>query len=183
MYRCILLFAVSNISAWATSETYAAKPQITLLGTISKWQYPGAKIGSSMMSGGETFNSAGERTVPSSLLQTTMTTPDSAEKVVAFYRKLLGPGSKRLPIAKNADRSVLFRDASDDFRSASGELPYAMHVILVNSPEVSTTMIVTRAKSDKLTKVVWQQYIRHNLPRKHEAEASEQNQQHATEKP
>ncbi|HBE67357.1 MAG TPA: hypothetical protein DDW52_04335 [Planctomycetaceae bacterium] len=158
MYRRVFLTAVVFVAFCASSGECLAKPQITLLGTITKWQYPGSKLDRSTMSDGETFNSDGERTVPSSLLQTTMTTSDSADKVVEFYRKLLKPDAKRLPIAEDSDRSVLFRDAT-------GDLPAAMHIVLVNSLESSTTIVVTQAESSGPTRIVWQQYIRHKMPR------------------
>ena len=85
----ILSFALLFTSLTTFQLTLAADEPITLIGTIVKWQYPGSEIGLSELSDAETMNADGHRTLPSSLLKTTLTTKDSVEDVLAFYRKLL----------------------------------------------------------------------------------------------
>ncbi|WP_182867162.1 hypothetical protein [Stieleria mannarensis] len=143
----------------AVSPVAAAEDPVTLIGTIVKWRYPDAEIGKSQMSDAATIAADGNRTVPSSVLKTTMTTPDSVEKVLAFYHDLLTRSASHdqtLGIEPDVGRSVVFSDESDG-------RPFALHIILVNSEACSTTLIVTRGESEKLTSITWKQYLRHDV--------------------
>ena len=86
LFRPVTIALLSVIAV--THASYADEP-VTLIGTIVKWRYPDAEIGRSEMADAATTAADGERTIPSSILKTTMTTPDSVSKVLAFYRKLL----------------------------------------------------------------------------------------------
>lgn len=132
---------------------------VLLLGTIVKWQYPGSKIGGAEMSDAATMNAVGERTVPSTVMKTTMTTKDSAEDVVKFYRALLKRNAKvddKLGTKPDEGRSVIFSDESED-RS------FAFHTIMVNTSNTSTVIIVTRGDDEKETRISWKRYLRHEI--------------------
>ena len=134
----------------------SAEEPILLIGTIVKWRYPEASLGQSQMSDAATVNSQDDRTVPSVLLKTTMTTPDSVEKVLAFYQKRLTRNSendKTLGIAPDTGRSVLFSDESVG-------RPFAFHTITVNEADTSTLIIITRGADEKLTHITWKRYVR-----------------------
>ena len=152
----ILTILLTLSYATVTSHIAYADEPVTLIGTIVKWQYPDAEIGKSEVSDGATIAADGERTVSSSVLKTTMLTPDPVEKVLAFYRDLLtrNPASdKRLGIGPLVGRSVVFSDESDG-------RPFAFHTIIVNSANTSTTLIITRGKDEEQTRITWKQYLK-----------------------
>lgn len=131
---------------------------VTLLGTIVKWQYPESKITGAEMADAATMDASGERTEPSTVLKTTMTTEDSVDDVLKFYRTLLKRDQKlddKLGAQPETGRSVLFDDESNG-------RPFAFHTIIVNTSTKSTTLIVTRGSDEKETRITWKQYLRHN---------------------
>lgn len=140
-------------------SSVSAEEPILLIGTIVKWRYPEASLGQSQMSDAATVNSQGDRTAPSVFLKTTMTTPDSVEKVLAFYQKRLTRNSendKTIGITPKAGRSVLFSDESEG-------RPFAFHTITVNDSDTSTLIIITRGADEKLTHITWKRYVRMNV--------------------
>ena len=99
------------------------------------------------------------RTVPSSMLKTTMTTRDSVDKVLAFYRDLLTrnpENDSKLGIGSQVGRSVVFSDESNG-------RPFAFHAIVVNSANASTTLIITRGDGEEQTRITWKQYLKHEV--------------------
>ena len=152
-----LLFATCSVSLVFSSAMHADEP-LTLIGTIVKWRYPDAKIGKSEISDGATIAANEKRTMPSSILKTTMETPDSVDKVIKFYRELLKRSRKndeKLGIAPEEGRSVVFSDESEN-------RPFAFHTIAIHSGKTSTLLIVTRGKDEQRTHITWKQYVRHN---------------------
>jgi len=132
---------------------------VTLLGTIVKWQYPESKIDGAEMADAATVDASGKRTVPSVMLKTTMTTNDSVEEVLKFYRTLLNRDPKvddKLGVKSDAGRSVMFSDESDG-------RPFAFHTIIVNTSTASTTLIVTRGADENETRITWKRYSRHEI--------------------
>ena len=145
--------------ATVISVTALADEPITLMGTIVKWRYPDAEIGKSEMSDAATIDVDGDRTVPSSVLKTTMMTPDPVDKVVAFYRDLLTRNQAndiRLGIEPQEGRSVVFSDESVG-------RPFAFHTIVINSANISTTIIITRGDGEERTHITWKQYLKHEI--------------------
>ncbi len=152
MSLVLLCFAVSSINATADEP-------VTLIGTIVKWRYPDAEIGKSEMSDAATTDAEGKRTVPSTLLKTTMVTGDSIGKVIAFYRALLTrnpTNDDKLGIGGQVGRSVAFSDESDG-------RPFAFYTIVVNASNTSTILIITRGDDEKLTRITWKQYLKHEV--------------------
>jgi hypothetical protein len=101
----------------------------------------------------------GRRTVPSTVLETTMATGDSVDKVLAFYRELLTrnqTNDDKLGIGRQVGRSVVFNDESDG-------RPFAFHTILVNAANTSTILIITRSDDETLTRITWKQYLKHEV--------------------
>lgn len=141
------------------SITASADEPVTLIGTIVKWRYPDAEIGKSEMSDAATIDADGKRTVPSTLLKTTMVTGDSVDKVLAFYRDLLTrnpTNDGKLGIGPQVGRSVVFSDESDG-------RPFAFHTIAVNVANASTILIITRGDDEELTRITWKQYLKHEV--------------------
>lgn len=146
-------------SVFLLPVTATADEPITLLGTIVKWRYPDAEIGKSEMSDAATINADGKRTIPSTLLKTTMATPDSVGHVLAFYRELLkrNPSNdKKLGITPHVGQSVVFSDESEG-------CPFDFHTIVVNSESSSTTLIITRGKNEDRTRITWKHYVKHEV--------------------
>ena len=111
------------------------------------------------MSDGSMIAADGQRTVPSTLLKTTMSTRDSVDKVMSFYRELLARNEKndrKLGTPSHIGRSVLINDESDD-------RPFAFHTILVNEGNASTTIIITRSKDEDMTHITWKQFLKHDF--------------------
>lgn len=146
----LVIIAVASLA----SPAFADEP-VTLMGTIVKWRYPGAEMAQTEMSDGATTDADGKRTVSSSVLKTTMTTPDPVDSVLKFYRELLTrnqANDSRLGIEATTGRSVLFSDDSN------GQ-PFALHTVVINSRNASTTIIVTRGAGEDRTRIVWKQYL------------------------
>lgn len=143
----------------AISLAASADEPVTLMGTIVKWRYPDAEIGESEMSDAATIDADGSRTVPSTVMKTTMVTPASVDDVLEFYRGLLtrsAADEKKFGLGPTVGRSVVFSDES-------GGRPLKLHVILVNRENSSTTLVVTRGEGEELTHITWKQYLRHNV--------------------
>ncbi|MEZ6089460.1 MAG: hypothetical protein R3C05_15815 [Pirellulaceae bacterium] len=154
--RPIMIMSLTFFCTTVISLNADADEPITLMGTIVKWRYPDAEIGKSTIEDGATVSAEGNRTVSSSVLKTSMSTPDTVEKVLAFYRELLtrSPASdQKLGIEPLVGRSVVFSDDSEG-------RPFAMHTIVVNSSNASTTLIITRGNDEARTHITWKQYLR-----------------------
>lgn len=150
------LIAVSCICS-APSSSPADEP-VSLMGMISAWQYPDSKMmKGAEMSDAATVNGDGIRTAQSIICKTTMTTEDSIEKVLAFYKAKLTPDENADDKTK-ADlkdgRSVVFSDDSDG-------RPFELHTILVNTATTSTTLVVTRGNGETETYITWKHYLRY----------------------
>ncbi|WP_040771051.1 hypothetical protein [Novipirellula maiorica] len=148
-----LLFAAVWIST-ATPST--ADEQLTLMSTILQWQYPHSKLSGSVMSDAATVNADGKRTIASLVCKTTMTTEDSVEKVIAFYKTKLTPNPKADDKTKaewKDGQCVLISDES------AGR-PLALHTILVTAKDTSTTLTVSRGKDETETHINWKHYVR-----------------------
>ena len=154
-FRSTMLLTL--LCAVVLSVTASADEPVTLIGTIVKWRYPDAEIGKSQMSDAATIDADGKRTVPSINLKTTMTTADSVDKVLAFYRELLTrnpTNDDKLGVGRHVGRSVVFSDESD------GQ-SFAFHTIVVNAANTSTILIITRGDDETLTRITWKQYLKH----------------------
>jgi hypothetical protein len=143
----------------AVTPLASAEEPVLLLGTIVKWQYPGSKIGESEASDAATIDALGNRTIPSTLLKTTMVTDASVEEVVRYYRGLLTRGAdqkEKLGVDQHDGISVVFDDDS-------GGRALAFHTILVNSPRRTTLIAITRLKNETKTYITWKQYVKHTV--------------------
>jgi hypothetical protein len=157
MQRILALALLTLVCFTARAlPTGAAEPQ-SLLQRIAGWQYPGSAIQASEMSDAATIDEKGDRTVPSIVCKTVMTTEEPIEKVVEYYRTKLATspkadGGKPKP-SKAPGRSVVFSDDSEG-------RPLALHTVLINTSDTSTTLIISRGKDEMKTFIVWKQYQR-----------------------
>jgi len=161
MQRISAVMPMSLALSCATVMSVAAfaDEPVFLIGTIVKWRYPDAEIGKSEMSDAATIDANGKRTVPSTVLTTTVVTRDSVDRVLAFYRDLLTrnpTNDRKLGIAPQVGRSVVFSDESDG-------RTFAFHTIVVNFANTSTTLIITRGDDEEHTRITWRQYLKHEV--------------------
>ena len=157
MHRMVALVLLSLAGSPAQTTPAAGAEQPSLLQMIAEWQYPGSAITGAQASDGATINTSGNRTVPSIVCKTVMTTDAPVEKVLEYYRTKLSPtpkadGDKSEP-ADATGRSVVFSDDSDG-------RPFALHTVIINAGDTSTTLVISRGKDEAKTHIGWKHYRR-----------------------
>jgi hypothetical protein len=157
MQRIIaIVLVLSAFSSGRTTLSAADEPR-SLLQMIAEWQYPGSALTAAQASDGATIDAQGDRTAPSTVCKTVMTTDAPVEKVLEYYRAKLSPATKAVggkPESSDpAGRSVVFSDDSDG-------RPFALHTIIINTKHTSTTLIISRGKDETRTHIAWKQYRR-----------------------
>jgi hypothetical protein len=153
----VVIALVYRGGAAAEAPPAEAQPEksVTLMGMLLEWSYPESKFNGAQMS------DAGVKDISSIKSKAILTTPDSAEKVMDFYRKKLNVDAEGENLEEKQGeriktaRSVLIQDASGD-RSH-------VFVIAINEAKSSTTLVVSRADGDDVTRIAWSNY-RHLLP-------------------
>jgi hypothetical protein len=120
---------------------------MTLLGTLSEWKYPG-----STLLDGATMRDGGDPTVPDVLCLAVLTTPDPIDKVIAFYAEKVGKGDRAG--AKEADAKAVSTQDDSEGR------PLALRVVAVNTADATTTVVISRARTEKETHIAWSHYRR-----------------------
>jgi hypothetical protein len=157
MQRIIAPILVSLVCSSAPVRSSESAEQRSLLQTIAEWQYPGSALTGARATDGATVDSSGKRTMPSVVFKTVMTTEAPIEKVLDYYRTMLSPkaksdgGEPKPPDATG--RSVFFSDDSDG-------RPFALHTVIINTSDTSTTLVISRGKDEARTHIAWKQYRR-----------------------
>jgi hypothetical protein len=140
-------FAAIQANSPPTSDE--SKDRVTLLGTLAEWKYPDSK-----MPEGASMSDGGNPALQSIKCQTILTTPDSIEKVIDFYSKKFGISPETGKVAQTGEaRSVLAQ-------SDSKARPVTVQVITVHKADTSTTLVISRAESEKETHIAWLHYMR-----------------------
>jgi hypothetical protein len=131
----------------------AAQPAtLTLMGTLAEWKYPGSNL-----LGGASMSDGGNPLVPDVRCQAILTTPDPIEKVVEFYAQKLG--TPAVPAGQNAQAKLKEADAKAVSTQDDSEgRPLTLRVIVVNKADSTTTLVISRAKSEKETHIAWSHY-------------------------
>src|SRR3954447_12190249 len=122
----LAIAGLAPVRAGAPPGNAPAQGRVTLLGTLSEWQYPGAKL-----LGGASMSDGGNPLLPSVKCQAILTTADPVEKVAGFYSEKLG--SPRAPGRQDAKAE----EKGSDVKSVSTQddsrgRPVALRVIVVN---------------------------------------------------
>lgn len=148
------------IAALVAAASCGAEESKTLLTMVSEWQYPGSKMhGGATMSDAATVNRSGERTVPSTLCKTVLTTKDPMARVVDYYKsKLKQPGDSET--ANGDDKSAAHSGRSVMFHEDSQGRPVGIQIIVVNTDKSSTTLVISRAEKESETHIAWTHYVR-----------------------
>ncbi len=153
--QCVVALALTSLACSPAQTTPAAAEPRSLLQTIAEWQYPGSALTATQASDGQTIDGSGKRTMPSTISKTVMTTDASVEKVLDYYRAKLSPTTKagggKSEASDSTGRSVAF---SDD----SGGRPFALHTVIINTSDTSTTLVISRGKGEAKTHIAWKQY-------------------------
>jgi hypothetical protein len=145
------LVVVSFVSRLGAADEAPPQEQVTLLGMLLEWRYPEAKF-----NGAETSDAAVAE-ISAIKSKAVLTTPDSAAKVMAFYRKKLNVDAEGRNLGEKegeritTDRSVLIQDVSGDRASK-------LYVIAIIGTMSSTTLVVSRTEGDDVTRIAWSNY-------------------------
>ena len=128
-----------------------SEKSVTLLGMLSEWQYP-----DSTFKGAETCD-AGVSDISSIKSKAVLTTPDSAEKVVAFYQqKLKVDASGKNLGEKEGERITTKRSVS--IQDNSDGRPLKLYIISINEVGFSTTLVVSRSEGEVTTHIAWSNF-------------------------
>jgi hypothetical protein len=155
MFGNRITIAAVGVLAIACNLGLAADPpaekQVTLLGMLSEWQYPGSKFNGAQMS------DAAVSDISSIKSKAVLTTPDSAEAVIDFYRKKLNVDAAGKNLGEKegeritTKRSVSIEDDSDG-------RPLKLYIIAINETRSSTTLVVSRSEGEKTTHIAWSNF-------------------------
>lgn len=158
--QLLLASAVCLGLTWVSLPLANAKPerQLSLLGMLEEFRYPESQpLSGVTMSDGATMR-GGERTVPSTRCDTILTTPDGFERVVDYYVKKYGITEEHAPPAPPVDAPT--GGQSVFLQNDSLERPFQLRIIVINRDETSTTLVISRAESEKVTHIAWSHYVR-----------------------
>jgi hypothetical protein len=150
--RLALAFLVLAAAVvWAGTQSIGAAPekQVTLLGALEPWKYPGCTFGGASMSDG------GNRTLVSVNCQAILTTDDTVDKVAKFYtdKFVSSPSAPDAAPGDHGPQSVLAQDDSEG-------RPVQVRVITINRADTSTTLVISRATGETSTHIAWSHYVR-----------------------
>jgi hypothetical protein len=150
-----ITLAALGVLAMACDVGLAAEPppekNVTLLGMLSEWQYPGSKF-----NGAESSDAAVSE-ISSIKSKAVLTTPDSAEKVVAFYLEKLKVDSTGKNLGeKDGERITTKRSVS--IQDNSNDRPLKLTIIAMNETGSSTTLVISRAEGEPTTHIAWSNF-------------------------
>lgn len=151
----LITISAFSVLAIACQLSLAGDPppekNVTLLGMLSEWQYPGSKFH------GAESSDAAVSDISSIKSKAVLATPDSAEQVVAFYRQKLKVDSAGKNLGEKegeritTKRSVSIQDNSDG-------RPLKLYIIAINETGSSTTLVVSRSEGEKTTHIAWSNF-------------------------
>ncbi len=150
-----ITLAALGVLAMACDVGLAAEPpsekNLTLLGMLSEWQYPGSKFH------GAESSDAAVSDISSIKSKAVLTTPDSAEKVVAFYLQKLKVNSTGKNLGeKDGERITTKRSVS--IQDNSNDRPLKLTIIAINETGSSTTLVISRSEGEETTHIAWSNF-------------------------
>ena len=160
MLRSRTLAFALLIAILATKPLCHAEEPIRLMAMLAEWQYPHSTFNGASMSDAATINGRGERTAPSLQCKAVLTTPDPMDKVIEYYETKLKPVADSRTADANG-KPTIDSGRSVTFHNDSENRPVAIHIILVNTDKSSTTLVISRAKTESQTHIAWTRYLRY----------------------
>ncbi len=127
------------------------KPQVTLMGMLSEWMYPESTFNGAEMSDAAVSNISAIKS------KAILTTKDSVGKVMDFYRKKLNVDNDGKNLSEKEDERIT-TDHSVLIQDVSGDQQSSLFVIAINGIKSSTTLVVSRAAGDDITRIAWSNY-------------------------
>jgi hypothetical protein len=154
MFKSQIIVIAVAILATAPTFGFAADPApeeekgVTLLGMLSEHLYPGSKFN------GAESSDAAVSDIRSIKSKAVLTTPDSVEKVVAFYLQKLNVDNKGKNLdEKPGERITTKRSVSVQDNSAGR--PLTLYIIAITEKGSSTTLVVSRCEGEEATHIAW----------------------------
>jgi hypothetical protein len=145
LFVFVLVIAGASAVCFGREKAEPVKTKdVTLMGLLAEWMYPGSKFEGAEMSDG------GNRTIQSVKCQSILTTGDSFDKVVGFYEHKFVSGPDRREAAVQGARAQSVDDSSSR--------PLLLRVIVVNRPKTSTTLVISRAAGETKTHIAWSHF-------------------------
>jgi hypothetical protein len=154
-WTVLALGAPVSVALLLFTAAQAAAPEKTaLLGILSEWQYPGSR-----MLGGASMSDGGTPLIQAVKCQAILTTTDPIEKVIAFYAKKAA--TSPAPGRQDAKAEVKETEASAVSTQDDSEgRPITLRVFVVHKVDTSTTLVISRAKDEKVTHIAWSHFLR-----------------------
>ena len=118
---------------------------------LSEWQYPDSKFNGAESSDAEVSD------ISSIKSKAVLTTPDSAEKVIAYYRDKLKVDAAGRNLGENVGERITtkrFVSIQDD----SDGRPLKLYIIAINEKGSSTTLVVSRSEGEESTHIAWSNF-------------------------
>jgi hypothetical protein len=144
----VLVIAGTSAACLAGDQADPAPHKnVTLMGLLGEWMYPGSKFAGAQMSDG------GNRTIPSVKCQSLLTTADPFDKVVSYYehRFISGPDQREAATKGTPAQSVSSQDHSSNRR-------VLLRVIVINRAQSSTTLVISQAAGETKTHIAWSHF-------------------------
>lgn len=146
------LVIVPLVCRVATADDAPPKESVTLMGMLLEWRYPESKFNEAELA------DAAVTDISAIKSKAILTTPHAVEKVLDYYRKKLNVDAEGKNLDEKdgqritTDRSVLIQDVSGDRSN--------VYVIAINELKSSTTLVVSRADGEDVTRIAWSNYRR-----------------------
>lgn len=121
---------------------------VTLMGMLSEWMYP-----DSAFHGAKTSDAA-VSDISSIKSKAALSTPDSVEKVMAFYRQKLNVDAEGTNLGqKEGERVTTARSVS--IQDNSDGRPLKLYIIAIHEAGSATTLVVSRSADEESTHIAW----------------------------
>lgn len=131
-----------------------ARQNVSLMSTLAEWKYPDTK-----MPQGASMSDGGIPNVQSIKCQAVLTTPDAFEKVIKFYSEKLGTDAVGDPRVRGGGLKLADAKSLSSQDDSQGR-PVSIRVFVVNRLDTSTTLVISRADSEKETHITWSHFMR-----------------------
>lgn len=160
MFRNRIAIVAVTVLAIACNLAFAADPPaedsppekgVLLMGMLSEWIYPGSKFH------GAVSSDAAVRDISSIKCKAVLTTPDSVEKVLAFYLKQLNVDSTGNNLGGKANERITTNRAVSIQDNSEGR-PLKLYIIAIDEADTSTTLVLSRSEGEQTTNIAWSNF-------------------------